>query len=200
MFREALVEHESGIHLLAGPKLFSDLRGIEPNACDELVLRAQHNFPNVVITTEDIQHSEQLFALSKSDQVLVTMRPDLLSLHRAKLHAEFMLAHGIGAEHLQIVVMGAGVAGELPLSTIRKVLNTTAIHSIPDDPTGITLSINVGNPVVLESPKSPVAREIKKLAAILTGQSTPTPNALGAASVASRAAALLALNTLSFYK
>jgi MinD-like ATPase involved in chromosome partitioning or flagellar assembly len=128
------------------------------------------------------------------------MRPDLLSLHRAKLHTEFMLSNDISRERLQIVVMGTGVAGELPISAIRKVLNNTAIHTIPDDPTSITLSINVGNPVVLESPKSPAAREIKKLAAVLTGQTAGTTTALGAATVASRAAALLALNTLSLCK
>src|SRR5262249_40000994 len=131
MFQQALAAHESGIQLLAGPKLFSDLRGIEPNACNEIILRAQHLFPQVVIATEDIQHSEQLFALSKSDQVLVTMRSDLLSLHRAKLHTEFMLAHDISRERVQIVVMGTGVAGELPISAIRKVLNNTTIHTIP---------------------------------------------------------------------
>jgi pilus assembly protein CpaE len=200
MFQQALAAHESGIQLLAGPKLFSDLRGIEPSACNDLILRAQHLFPYVVIATEDIQHSEQIFALAKSEQVLVTMRPDLLSLHRAKLHTEFMLAHDISPEQLQIVVMGTGIAGELPISAIRKVLNSTAIHTVPDDSASITLSINVGNPVVLELPKSPAAREIKKLAAVLTGQTTVPTNALGAATVASKAAALLALNTLSFYK
>src|SRR6185295_7362725 len=99
----------------------------------------------------------------------LTMRPDLLSLHRAKQHIDFMLAHDIHNDHIQVAVMGVGLGGELPMTAIKKVLNSSAVHGVPDDATALTLSINVGNPVVLESPKSRASQGILKLASALIG-------------------------------
>ena len=42
---------------------------------------------------------------------------------------------------------------------------------MPDDPAALTASINLGNPLVLESPHSKTARAIKRLAAAVTRQS-----------------------------
>jgi pilus assembly protein CpaE len=200
IFRQALAVHESGIHLLAGPPLFSDLRGIDSNACNEVVNIAQTMFSHVVIATEDIQHSEQIYALAHSDQALLTLRPDLLSLHRAKQHIDFMLAHNINSDRIQVAVMGTGSAGELPMSSIKKVLNRTTAYGIPEDASATTLSINVGNPVILEIPKSQVARGIMKLAGSLTGQESDSTIGRASAQFGAKAAALLALNTLSFCK
>jgi Flp pilus assembly CpaE family ATPase len=200
MFQQALAPHESGLHLLAGPQLFSDLRGIDPSSCKDIVGHAQGLFPYVVIATEDIQHSEQIHALSHSDQVVLTMRPDLLSLHRAKQHIDFMLAHDINNDRVQVAVMGVGLGGELPIVAIKKVLNNTAVHAVPDDATALTLSINVGNPVVLESPKSRASQGILKLASSLVGNDSEVLLSKPEGMLGAKAAVLLALNTLSFCK
>jgi pilus assembly protein CpaE len=200
MFQQALAPHESGLHLLAGPQLFSDLRGIDPSSCKDIVGHAQGLFPYVVIATEDIQHSEQIHALSHSDQVVLTMRPDLLSLHRAKHHIDFMLAHDIHNDRIQVAAMGVGLGGELPISAIKKVLGNTAVHAVPDDATALTLSINVGNPVVLESPKSRASQGILKLVSALIGDDTEVLPSKPEGMLGAKAAVWLALNTLSFCK
>jgi pilus assembly protein CpaE len=200
MFRQALAPHESGIHLLAGPKLFSDLRGIDPHSCNAILDHAQAMFPYVVVAAEDIQHSEQIYALAHSDQVVLTMRPDLLSLHRAKQHVDFILSHDINSDHIQVVVMGAGLAGELPMTAIKKVLNRITVQSLPDDATALMLSVNVGNPIVLESPKSPAARGMEKLIDHLTGYDAEKASPRSEGYLGAKATALLALNTLSFCK
>jgi pilus assembly protein CpaE len=198
MFQQALAAHESGIHLLAGPPLFSDLRGIDPQTCNGIIDHAQNGFPYVIVATEDIQHSEQIYALSHSDRIVLTMRPDLLSVHRAKQHVDFMLSHGINDDQIQVAVLGSGVRGELPIAGVKKVLNRATVHSIPDDATAVTLSINVGNPVMLESPHSVASRGISKLLDALLGQSLNEPVGTPRGRFATKAAALLALNTLPF--
>jgi Flp pilus assembly CpaE family ATPase len=200
MFQQALAQHESGIQLLAGTKLFSDLRGIDPSSCNAIVDHAHTSFEHVVIAAEDIQHSEQIYALSHSDSVVVAMRPDLLSLHRAKQHIDYMLAQDISCDNLHVAVMGTGLTGELPMSAIKKVLNRIEVHALPDDGTAITLSINVGNPLVLESPKSPTSRAIVSLTSVLTGDNEENTVPKSEAMLGAKAAALLALNTLSFCK
>jgi MinD-like ATPase involved in chromosome partitioning or flagellar assembly len=128
------------------------------------------------------------------------MRPDLLSLHRAKQHVDFMLAHDVNNNHIQVAVMGVGLGGELPMTAIKKVLNSTPVHAVPDDATALTLSINVGNPVVLESPKSRASQGILKLASALVGHDTDAVPNKSEGILGAKAAVLLALNTLSFCK
>ena len=199
MFQQALTQHESGIRLLAGPPLFSDLRGIDPQACQRLLSLAQASHPFVVVSSEDIVHAEQIKALAVSNQIVLAMRPEIVSLHRAAQYVEFMTRNHVAPANLHVLAIGTGYAGEIPLKTIRDVLGIPSVHAVPDDPTAMNMSINVGNPLVLESPKSRTSRAIAQFVETLTdgpgARATDRPPTLFA-----RAATVLALNTLAWAK
>ena len=73
------------------------------------------------------------------------------------------------------------------------------MHCIPDDTVATIMSINVGNPLVLESPNSKPAVAIKKLTESLMGIEVDASQSNGPQSAtAMKAAAVLALNTLPF--
>jgi Flp pilus assembly CpaE family ATPase len=201
MFQQALTPHESGIRLLAGPELFTGLRNIDPNACQRILTLAQASHPVVVVNSEDAVHAEQVKALACSEKIVLTLRLDLVSLHRAKQHLEFMTRNRVATADIHIVAMGTGHSGELPLKTVKNVLNVSTIHNVPDDSCATTMSINVGNPLVLESPKSKTSRAIAGLADVfLNGSAGAGRGAGGRQSALTKAAALLALNTLSYVK
>jgi MinD-like ATPase involved in chromosome partitioning or flagellar assembly len=97
--------------------------------------------------------------------------------------------------------MATGNSGELPVKAVKQVLDVSELHCIPDDPVAVTMSINVGNPLILESPKSKASRAIVAFADALVGSmaTTPEPSTRSAAALA-KSAALIALNTLSYCK
>jgi pilus assembly protein CpaE len=201
MFQQALTRHDSGIRLLAGPELFADLHHIEPHVCQDILAAAQSSHPFVIVNSEDIQHTEQILALASSDIVVLTMRMDLVSLHRAQRHIDFLKRNRVSPEHLHIVAMGTGRSGDLPVASVKKVLRVPTIHCIPDDAEAITVSINVGNPLVLEAPKSKASQAINDLVLCLAGWKQTGHAAEKRGRIASaKAAALVAINAISFCK
>jgi pilus assembly protein CpaE len=200
MFQQALTAHESGIHLLAGPPLFSDLRNIEPHTCQHILSLAQWSHPYVIVNSEDVLHAEQVKALATSDEIVLTMRLDVVSLHRAQQHVEFMTRNHVSASHLHVVAMETGLSGELPIKVVKEILKVPQIHCIPHDPVACTMSINIGNPLVLESPKSKAAQAIVGFSDVLTGMSDMDRHADNRPFSVAKAATLLAINTLHLCK
>jgi MinD-like ATPase involved in chromosome partitioning or flagellar assembly len=104
-------------------------------------------------------------------------------------------------EHIHVVAVGTGYAGELPVTAVKKVLGISALHCIPDDPVSTIRAVNVGNPLVLEMPRTKISQAIVAFTNALIGQTednamVASPPQLGAM----KAAAVIALNTLPFCK
>jgi pilus assembly protein CpaE len=201
MLQQALTTHATGIQLLAGPTSLTDLKNVRVQSCQQIISLAQRFWPVVIINSEDIQHAEQIRAMAASDEVMLTMRLDLVSLHRAQQHIEFLTRNQFARDHVRIVAMGTGYSGELPLAAVKKVLHVSHLTCIPDDPVAVIKSINVGNPLVLEHPTAKPSQAIVKFAesligAVAAGSSTAAVRSTAAA----KAAAVVALGTLPFFK
>jgi pilus assembly protein CpaE len=169
MLRQVVTPHKSGIQLLAGPTSLVDLSSIRPQACHELISLAQQAWPVVVINVEDVQHVEQIRALSVSEDIVLTVRLDIVSLHRAQRHIELLTENHVSRERVHVVAIGTGLSGELPVAAVKKVLQVTDVRCIPDDPVAMIRSVNLGNPLVLEQPTSNVAIALRQFAESLIG-------------------------------
>jgi Flp pilus assembly CpaE family ATPase len=105
--------------------------------------------------------------------IILVVRPDIVSLHRAKHCLQFLLKSGVSQDHIAVVVNRVGLAKELDLAQIETVLDVRIAHALRDDPATVMSSINLGIPFVLASPQSPAARCITELADDLFGAATP---------------------------
>src|SRR5690606_17644891 len=96
----------------------------------------------------------------------------------------------VPVDHIHLVALGTGHAGELPLAAVKKVLRAHHVHCLPDDPVAVLTSINIGNPVVNEHPQSKAALAIKRLAREIFGgeEGKETPKVSPASSALSLAA------------
>jgi len=170
ILRQALTSHESGIDLLAGPESSIDLRSLRPQVCQQIlgVAKKMHRF--VVVNSEDIQLAEQVRVLAESNKIVLAMRPDVLSLKRAKQHLEIFSQARIPREKVYVVVLATGYSTELQASSITKVLQTEDLLRIPDDPASVLCSINVGNPLVDECPNTRISQALKGVAETLLGK------------------------------
>jgi len=198
MLNQALTPHESGIRLLAGLPMFSDLRSLDVASCQRIVRLAQGSHAFTIVNCEDISHAEQIQAIAASDDVILTIRMDLVSINRARQLMQFMVRNRVPLDRIHVVAMGTGNSGELPSSAVKSVLGISSLHHVPADQAAITVSINVGNPLVLESPKSAPSRAIVTLVGDLTGLRPQTSQAPAQrSSLLGRAAAVLAIHTAS---
>lgn len=170
MLEQALTLHKSGIRLLAGPEMFSDLHDIQLHVSQQILDIAKSIAPHVVVAIEDLQHAEQVHALTKSETVVLVVRTDVVSLARAKQHVRYLVQTHVPEDRICIAALSSGVEGEIPINSFKKVLRTPRIHVVPEDASSVMMSVNLGNPLVLEYPKSKMARALVELTeALRTG-------------------------------
>ncbi len=190
IFLQALTPHKSGIRLLAGPTLGTQFQVPNLDELRQIHELAGTHLPQVVINTPDPFSAEELGALNLSDSVVLIMRMDVVSLHRATLQVRHMQGLGVGSDSLRVVALQSSLAGELSISVVKRALQIERIQLIPENCELRMCSVNVGNPVVLEAPRSRMARAITDLAQSLAqphqGTSQDTSSGLLAANLKNR--------------
>jgi pilus assembly protein CpaE len=164
LLRRTLVEHTSGVHLLAAPRLLADASAITVEGTREVIRLARSAFPSVVVDLDHDFGDEQVEVLRQADAVLVVLRPDFTSLRNVARFLEHLDTLGIARDRIRVVVNQAGQAGEVSLAKAEETLNTRMISSIPHEPKVVQRAGNNGVPVVLAAPSSKVAKCLVKLA------------------------------------
>jgi pilus assembly protein CpaE len=174
---QALHKHECGIHLLAAPELFSDYRQITRELVQRIVQLARHSLPNTVVDLEDAEHAEQLRTLAESDRIVMPVRPDYVSLVRARKYLDFLAKAKVSESQIVLVANRTGQPREMPLRCMEDLVGMPVRHRIPNDPTTANTAYNLGVPVVVSQPNSPLAQSICELVRSLTGRAAAAPAA-----------------------
>ena len=167
VFEQVLTPHESGIQLLAAPSAFADVQPIDSEAVTQVIGLGKQMFPYTIVDLEDFFHMEQLEAIHRSDTVLFVMRLDYTSLRNARRTFDYLDRDGIDSSQFQLVVNQYGRPRELSYSQAEEVLGRTLDHYIPYEPKVAIESINRGEPAMLASPRSKIARAIQQIAGVV---------------------------------
>jgi pilus assembly protein CpaE len=157
MFESALVAHAGGVHLLAPPQLYEDIRLVTPRGVQKTLTLARDAFPFTVVDLEDCYHEEQVTVLRQADAVLLVFRLDFTSLCSTRRILDYLEQAGVAGDRVRLVINRYGQAKELPLSEAEEALGHKIGHLVPDDPKTINAANNAGVPAVFRAP-SPVWR------------------------------------------
>jgi pilus assembly protein CpaE len=171
MLERSLVRHNSGIHLLAPPRSFGDVRLVTVEGVRQAMALARNLFPFVVV---DVDHSfgeEQLQVLRQADAILLVLRLDFTALRHAQRTLEYLRDHRIDSNRVQVIVNRYGQPQEVPAAKAEEALGFKISHYIPDEPKTVNRANNNGVPVVLESQSAKVSRSLVQLAVSLNGKS-----------------------------
>lgn len=168
MFESALAAHTSGIHLLAPPQMYEDIRLVTPQGVHKTLNLARDSFPFAVVDLEDCFHEEQVVVLRQADIILLVLRLDFTSLRSTRRILDCLEQAGIGGNRVQLVINRYGQAKELPLSQAEEALGRKIAYLVPDDPRTINAANNAGEPAVFRSPSAKVSQCIVQLANSLT--------------------------------
>ncbi len=164
MFESALVPHASGIHLLAPPQMYEDIRLVTAQGVNKTLLLARDTFRFTVVDLEDCYHEEQVAVMRQAEIILLVLRLDFTSLRSTKRILDYLDQAGIGGERVRLTINRYGQAKELPLSQAEDALGRKIAFLIPDDPKNINAANNAGEPVVFRTPSAKVAQSIVQLA------------------------------------
>jgi pilus assembly protein CpaE len=178
MFESALVPHGCGVHLLAPPLMYEDIRHVTAQGVNKTLHLARDTFRYTVVDLEDCYHEEQLVVLRQADFILLVLRLDFTSLRSTKRILANLEQAGIGNGRVRLVINRYGQAKELPLSEAEEALGHKIAFMVPDDPKSINAANNAGEPVVFRTPSAKVAQSIVQMANALVhppDEAKPSP-------------------------
>ncbi len=175
MIEQAIVRHASGIDLLASPPLFNDMNRVNLQPCGNIFRFTNRTRPFTILNAERTSFSEQIYLDSSSESIVLTTRLDVISISRTQETLRFLSRIGVDSSNIWVVAMRTGCDGELPYVAVKKVLKVDRLFCIPDDPIGFTVSLNLGNPLVLESPRSAASQQIQSFVESLIGYPESLP-------------------------
>jgi pilus assembly protein CpaE len=183
MFESALVSHASGVHLLAPPQLYEDIRLVTAAGVGKALTLARDSFRFTVVDLEDCYHEEQVVALRQADVILVVFRLDFTSLRSTRRILDYFEQAGIREERVRLVINRYGQAKELPQSQAEEALDRKITYVIPDDPKTINAANNAGEPAVLRTPTAKVAQNIVQMATSISDPEAAKADAVKASPV-----------------
>jgi pilus assembly protein CpaE len=164
LLQSLLVEHEpSGVLVLPAP--------LDPALADQIsaddmvrIVEMLRTFASyVVIDTPGHFNDVVLGLIEESDDVMLVAGTDIPNIKNVKLGMQTLRQLNTPMSKLHLVVNRANSKVKLDAGDVERTLQIKAESQIPSDVV-VPQSVNKGLPVVLDSPRSGVARAIEQLA------------------------------------
>ena len=161
--REYLLPHPSGLHLLAAPFVPVVGGGPSARAVRSILSGLRQRFRAVVVDLPSVLEEGVMAALEMADHILLVTAADPPSIQTTVGTLQALKPLGGKVK----LVLNQVAPGPLPpLEALQRVLKRPLEAAIPFDPAQAQ-ALGQGQPLVVSSPASPLAREVSRLAAKL---------------------------------
>jgi len=164
LLQNILVRHEpSGVYVLPAP--------LEPQFADQIsapemvqIVELLRTFAGHVIIDTPAHFNDVVLGLIEiSDDVLLVAGMDIPNIKNVKIGLQTLRLLNTPMNKLHLVLNRANSKVKLDVGEVERTLQVKAESLIPSD-IAVPQSVNKGTPVVLDNPKSGVAKSIEQLA------------------------------------
>jgi pilus assembly protein CpaE len=164
LLQQFLMKHEpSGLYILPAP--------LEPSFADQIsagemvrIIELLRTFcGHIVIDTPAYFNEVVLALIEESDEVLLVAGMDIPNIKNVKIGLQTLRLLNVPMSKLHLVLNRANSKVKLDVSEVERTLQVKAESLIPSDVV-VPQSVNKGTPVVLDAPKSGVAKSLEQLA------------------------------------
>jgi pilus assembly protein CpaE len=165
MIEQLLIRHEaSGLDVLAAP--------LEPSFADRVTASEMRQIVNLLRTVADVivvdtpaYFNEVVIDLIEtSDEILLVAGMDVPNIKNVKIGLQTLKMLNLPLDRVRLILNRAGSKVRLEVVDVERTLGVQADCLVPSDIV-VPQCVNKGVAVVLEAPKSGVARAIEQLAA-----------------------------------
>src|SRR5574341_1543765 len=164
--RSYLTPHPTGVWALAAPTEPPVADTVSASAVSTILKLLRSSFAHVVVDTPAAVTDQVLAAFDEADAIALLATLDVPSIKNLKLTMQTMERLRYPTSRVRVVVNRADSRVGLRLPDVEKILGTPVDLTIPSS-RSVPLSVNKGNPVLLEEPRGNVAEAIRRLAAQL---------------------------------
>jgi len=160
-FRELVVNHKSGLDILAGSSHFDRPGGSDGAALEELfrLLASQYEF--ILIDAGNQLNSASIAALYMADTICLVANPDVPSIRNAQKLLARIQQLGASGERVRLLLNRAAEPSLIAPAQIESALGHSIDHSFPSDYKVVSAALNSGVPLAL-SGNSDVATQFDR--------------------------------------
>ncbi|MEO6627526.1 MAG: hypothetical protein ABIP03_03055, partial [Aquihabitans sp.] len=133
---------------------------------------------HVVIDTPAYFNDVVLSLIEESDDVLLVAGMDIPNIKNVKIGLQTLRLLNTPMSKLHLILNRANSKVKLEVSEVERTLQVKAEALIPSDVV-VPQSVNKGTPVVLDAPKSDVAKSLEKLADLFAPAGEPVAKKRG---------------------
>ena len=156
-------DHSSGLDVLLAPIRPEEAESVSAARISQIIQMLREAYDFVVVDTSPSFSETVLAALDKSDEVLVVTMMDVASVKNTRISLQKLDQMGYDHGKVRIVLNRADSKVLLQPSEVEDAIGGKVVAHIPSDRI-VPRSVNKGVPVVIDMPKSNVAKSILSLA------------------------------------
>lgn len=151
------IMHSSGVVLLAAPKSPEYAEYVRPDQVTKIIRSVRPYYEYVIVDLGSNFSDETIAALEECDEVMIVNNPDILSLKAAK--ATMNILEQLNLKEKARMIMNKNAGSLIKMSDYETMLETSFYASISFDYKVFNGSVNKGEPFVLRTSRSMVAKE-----------------------------------------
>jgi pilus assembly protein CpaE len=168
-----LVQHASGVHILADPPRIEDAEQISAQQVKEMLAALRATFDLVIVDTPHQFDEKTLTALEMSDTVFLVTLLNLPSLKNTQRSIELFARLGFLDERVKLVLSRYLPNEEISRESIEGIMNLPIFHMVPNDYPTVLSSINRGKLLSEIAPDKEVTASFRQMAELLAGPGVP---------------------------
>ncbi len=157
-----LAPHLSGLKVLPAPPATLG-QGFTPERIAQGVDVIRSHFCHVVLDLPRGLEPGTVAALEAADEVLYLVGLNVPALRSAAANLAVLRNLGLDQRKLRLVVMRADSREDVAPNRVREVLNLPIYWRVPNDYPTVVASLNEGQPLLAASPRSEIARNVRRL-------------------------------------
>jgi pilus assembly protein CpaE len=168
MIKGFLVEHSSGLKALLAPRRSEDAESVTTARISRIIGLLAEIMDFVVIDTAGRFDEAVLTAIDRSDEILAVATMEVPSIKNTKVSLEKLKQLGYRNGSVHLVLNRSNSKVFLEAAEVERVIGGRISAKIPSD-LAVPRSVNKGVPVVIDAPKSAVAKSLVELARNIAG-------------------------------
>ena len=142
--RRFVVEHDSGLHVLAAADEFGRPSLRDADHVEQLVRALNGAYDYVILDAGSAFVPPATTALQLSDTIMVVANPDVPCLRNLQRIIDAVKSIGVAPERLKVVLNRASELGVLSTAQIERVLGFNIAHSVNSDYRTMASAVNSG--------------------------------------------------------
>ena len=163
--QDALVKHDTGVHVLAQPEQLDRMDGVKAKEIGSVLEILSSTFEIVVVDAPHVFNEITLEIFDRSSSILMLVEASIPSVRAARRSLEIFskLNYLVVPDRVRLIVNRRSDQSAIGVEQMEETLGMPVFGSISNDYAAVANAINMGKPLCGESSEGRAARDITAL-------------------------------------